>query len=720
MTIDECPIEKGPPNTGYLYLDYLKQLETVKQLDLNSLIYRMNRTFLIIGGYVACIHPFPHENTSQSNKISQDQAEATDGQQNLNNGRKYGIYFSEANLASISKKMKSRRGSILVRCLYYLFTLHVCVNLHYQYKYDFAKMLLIRSESSDRRQDQYGCMLTGNESKYELELTSRMLQAKQMLYIVGAPYSHMSMTIEFLYICIILFAFIIFYFSYIVHHYVTPINLHTIREHLDFAGERKLFEQFIMDAVEKFKESNRLFARMQSQCHCNKSAFHLKMVELLNSNAEQLPTERQKLNLETESYQLARFGDSNQDKMSASLTQRSVGAKLFASELKVEQMLTKMLSIGALTPFTKSENWFDLRSKLALIFQILTAIYLLTFFLLIIRISTPQTDPNRRLGPMDYLIQVSASGLITIIFFATCLHSTYSFIACLDQIVLINKLQELIKHCIRVNHDEFFATYHTMAGNESGSISSNDARTSLTLGDTDSMHSLTRIPAGKIIKSVTTKCWQAPMPASSMSSRNSIDYGYVIKADKMNTNLLFVLMHYKIFLAQARPVIESLNPVIIMASSILLLIPITIKVHMPYLNLFQVKDIRLFAAGVSSTVVMPAVLVILPLCYLHNRCQKLYVNMSSLIAHLIEVENHTYGKNLYDHHTVLMLSKELRHPERFVEQFKARFVGLSGTYTTLVKILFWWGLIVISIMVDSQSGGRSLFESILEDPLRAF
>ena len=179
-------------------------------------------------------------------------------------------------------------------------------------------------------------------------------------------------------------------------------------------------------------------------------------------------------------------------------------------------------------------------------------------------------------------------------------------------------------------------------------------------------------------------------------------------------------MHYKIFVAQHKPVRQSCEPAILFVASLLLGVPLVIKLNIPYFVLINAQHIRLFATILCLCVAGPGNGVFLPLCYMNGRCIGLHRAILSLVAHVADIESRSDDCKVYDHHSVVLLLKELCHPEQFLGQFRPRFAGLHGTFTTHLKLHFWWGLIVVSILLDNQTSGRGALDSLFIDPLNVF
>ena len=745
VAIKVAPVDDS---VHYLHLDYLRESQDSKMRPgfADKLIYKINRSLLKMLGIITFLKLGANDETQSCG----DESPSTPPPSHTSTRpslpsvwarvKYYLRHINNQWLLRVFEAIATRMLSLI----HYLFTFHLIVALYYQYSYDFDLMRLIKLRETitttattitDQQQANVTSrpeavakeLLLRNKTQLELELIARMQETKGDLDAVGAPYLHMSIAIETIYLYLVALSFILFNAMNLYYRYVAPLELHVIRESLDYEAEQRHLRQLIEAQAKSFAKSEKLFARIISQCH--ETSFILQ------------PDHYQTFDWETTTIESSDEADSSGGDLDRVVAHNEHD---MGGSGSLSPSLEQMLSSGALVPFNRSLDWFDRRTKFALGFQAFNMIYEMVVFAIVTMVAISERDPNRPATTSDTLLGVSCLGLIVMMGFGLMLFSTYTTIAGLDQIVLINKLIKLVERCIIINLNEFYSrirsskcinkstlaidigqhgdTFDCGMGNEEELIvvvpvdsdRGNDKR-----GSDVGLRALHLNCHGTGYRQQQQQ-QQLQMRSALPEDDNCYNRNNRQSANKMNTNLLFILMHYKIFIAQANPVVKTLDPMTIVVSILLLLIPIIVRFHLPYLNMFRDTDIRFFAVSLSLTMIVPTNLIILPLCYFQSRCEDLYRALSSLLAHMIEIESEPNARGTYNQHALLMLTKELRNPDLFMDQFKARFASLSGTYTTLVKVHFWYGLIVISIMVDSKYSGQASLELFFNDPLGVF
>ena len=340
------------------------------------------------------------------------------------------------------------------------------------------------------------------------------------------------------------------------------------------------------------------------------------------------------------------------------------------------QLVKVMLANGTLIPANRSSYSFRRRSLLVLCYMISLVIFLIVFYAIML------TDAGVLYVP-DSILEIS--NRVLEYFFCVSFFSfgAATLIGSVDQSVYVNKIRRLVHQCIEINSSEFGKHLRCSSGTEPGPLS-------------DIL----------LVQNSTSKT-----PSRILKIREP--------ALKMNANLLFILLHYKIFVRQLRPITKTLNPAAAIANFGLLWVPFVVMLHMPYMKLLHAQDNRPILIGLTLSSLLPIDLQILSICYLNARCMNLYRSLSSLAAHIIELES-LHGARVYDSHAIMTVFKELRESDRFIDQFTTRLAGLSGTYPTMVRAHFWWGLMMTSILVGMQSNGAGMFESFFSDPFGAF
>lgn len=188
----------------------------------------------------------------------------------------------------------------------------------------------------------------------------------------------------------------------------------------------------------------------------------------------------------------------------------------------------------------------------------------------------------------------------------------------------------------------------------------------------------------------------------------------------INKNLLFALIHYKISSSLARTSTNAFVFYVIGGTIIFLQLPIQTLLHGPYFDREQVKyTYTLICLGSMISFNF----IVVPMCYMHNRSFALYKAMSSLLAHLVECQ--TALRELeeptnFDNHLVCLLRKELNHPNMMTRQFTIVTLGVPITYPNLVRIHFWFGIMMLASLTGVSSPNDATFGNIFSDPFSLF
>lgn len=177
--------------------------------------------------------------------------------------------------------------------------------------------------------------------------------------------------------------------------------------------------------------------------------------------------------------------------------------------------------------------------------------------------------------------------------------------------------------------------------------------------------------------------------------------------NEMNANLLLGLMHYKLFVSQSDNTKNELKLVTVNTTFLFFLMPAGVRLHVPYMNHGAFKYIGIVW---SLLTVSMTNFVLVPVCYYHSRSLTLYKMLNSLMAHTVETND------IYYDHLVWLIHKELNHPEILITRFATKWANFDFTYPNLVKIHFWFGIIILSIVSGITSNNETFFNYFLSDP----
>ena len=187
----------------------------------------------------------------------------------------------------------------------------------------------------------------------------------------------------------------------------------------------------------------------------------------------------------------------------------------------------------------------------------------------------------------------------------------------------------------------------------------------------------------------------------------------------MNRELLFAFLHYKIFQAGSGRSNFIQGAIAYNGCILFIALPSLCRLHMPYFKP-AVKD---YVLGISIAIIFLFNLTLAPICQLRSRSLELYVSLSGLLAQTIGTSRygdvHGREEQIYDKHLVWLIRKELNHPAQIGSKFETRYLGVEFNRETAIKMNFWFGFILISLIHSSAIDGVSIFVSQwLRDPFR--
>lgn len=232
----------------------------------------------------------------------------------------------------------------------------------------------------------------------------------------------------------------------------------------------------------------------------------------------------------------------------------------------------------------------------------------------------------------------------------------------------------------------------------------------------------------------------SPVQQETLSVQNSlINRSLMIEAHhtQMNSEFLKVFMQNKVFITQIKPLARSFGAFAGAFLALLFAITIDIRMHSSYVD----HATKVYFLAINVILVLAADVCLVPLSYMNARCQELYKSQSSLLAHIVEISDHRnmqwlrYRKStqavaassaaqnepaqIFDPHTMLLLRKELNHPQQLVNQFAIRALFIRLTHSNLLRMHFYVGIIGMSMIMDT-SGSQDFFGRMFNDPWGVF
>lgn len=198
---------------------------------------------------------------------------------------------------------------------------------------------------------------------------------------------------------------------------------------------------------------------------------------------------------------------------------------------------------------------------------------------------------------------------------------------------------------------------------------------------------------------------------------------------QMNYNVLFAFMHFKIFVSQFRRPKDNCGLCVLGVTCIIFIMPTIARLHLPYLDN---GGIRALVVGASVISIAMYNQVALPVGYTHARSLRIYKSLNSLLAHMLEVDmvgvEPTGGggdgqptdteteTSLYNRHLIWSIRKELDHPDTMKSHFAIKKYGFEFTYSSLVRVHFWLGLLALSFISSQNLSEEIFFSNFLNDP----
>lgn len=511
----------------------------------------------------------------------------------------------------------------------------------FQYRYDTQTFRLETLKSRLEETTTTSADYIEHNTSLVRQITEQLVKANEAeadLRWVGAPFISMRLSIEVIYVYILIVSMATYLHACIRFNSTLVFDFPLARLILDPRRESGQYSQLITEQLAKLVASSSAYSRAWR------------------------------------SFCLASTG-------SISETLKISNHQLMQHQNMINE-LVNMASSGRLRPLNWSHSFrFKLPQNFG-IFVVLLSIYVV-ILLEFVRQMFFKSSGEIQTGMVDITVFVLTIILLFYATFACIYFISYVFFYSLDQIYYVNSLIELMSKIIESNRRNLM----------------------------------------KLIKTINS--WKRIMKKLT-TPKSPID----IEGKPMNSNLLFGLIHFKLFVAQFDRATQSSSLVILTTTILFFCMPIVSRLHLPYLDSEYFKWL---AIGVSLATIVLFNFTILPVCYLHSRSLRLYRTLNSLMAHLVETttvagskQEHSSDTNnlarIYDNHLVWLLRRELDHPERLTKRFAFRAGGLEFTYQTLVRAHFWFGIIILSVVsgISSANSSSGFFGYFLSDPFKLY
>lgn len=557
---------------------------------------------------------------------------------------------------------------ILIRIIYIASTIRMTINIYYQYVYDLRLLRYQRVKLNNEPSIKAG---DDPNLASEKNLLRQVEAARATLKLIGAPFLNAHFIGQIYSIFDVLMGLTSYMQTYIFLLYFKPFDFSFVRAILNFQKELKYTNLLIRKEVNKFIKSSQNFAEIS-------------------------------------------LGD--RVIMFAGLSYRTEEKASEWPESLVDytftiRQLERMTLSGTLMPCNKSPDWIVKLAYLNCLFSISFPSYCLlaqlTMYILFVTVSEYGIEHDL----MDMVAFVEHIAVTVVMIVAGTFYAYVVSASCIDQIYLVINLRKSIEKSVCANKRRFESCLELIESGDGHQLAESSPR------QADSDLGLDNVAYDAV--QLGLNHWPQ-IDQLQFGRRKLMPFTKKMQIDlyftQMNAELLRILMQYKIFVTQLRPSLGGMELPLVFALFMILFVPLVGRIHVPYIN----QDVKVYIGGLALFCALAAnILVLIPISYLHARCLEIYKPLSSLMAHSIEVVQHQGIRRIYDRHSIWMLRKELNHPERFAAQFTTNFFGLRVTYSTMLRINFWSGILTLSIFVETASQ-HNLLGNLMVDPLAVF
>lgn len=626
----------------------------------------------------------------------------------------------------------------LLRYIYIITTITTIYQCIIQLRYDWTNINLKRLLVDTNKVNN-----SNYNDSYQSEshnLKEQLIYYETILDYIGAPFLHYPFFIEGHIMFILVCAFSTYPECYIYNRYVKPLDLSPF----GILVARKLYLRYyvkiVIEEVNKFIESSQRYADiyLHQETNCsNEYNIIDELSELTQELTDGSEDENNNLsdNIMTDLYENNITTDLISEKMYTSYyySNNNNNIKLLKDHKRCCNQLKRMILSGDLMPFHRRPDYIDYISYYIIIFCNLLNISAAIFVpgqLYFLQTYDLSTQPNRLSDLIVYF------NLLALVIFSDA-GSIYFLSAvslnCLDYIYSAIKLKKKIELCIKSNELIFYQIYKMNLIKTNNNITlnifngdlKNIDKSKQSLFDYDIFNHLNSNIDGQY----KTKAIIEDNNDNYISKINNIHRKdqMEILIEELNANLLYVLIHYKIFIRLftiTKDTLGILGYIAIQNISVALCI---------FILLVGEVDLKLLPEVVASFLFMGFWLesCILPICYLNSRIIDLFNGLFSIIAHttrddfddsteLINGRNKQKATFLdyYDQHLIESLRKESNFMNRIAtKQLSVTILGLAFSFSTYVR-LHVMSVIVVTVTIyssynyDSHTDGRNILMRI--------
>ena len=518
---------------------------------------------------------------------------------------------------------------LLVVCI--VCKIHILAFLYYKYTYDLALFQLEQIKRKDNGTYAY----ESGQAKLVEKLTNTLKSAGASIDLIGGQRTQDNFIVQQM--CSIVLVAGLYYYLFNMYHFRTPNNFscNSLQDLLDHEREQAKARDMVESLVDEIHLSRTLFYRcfwQRKQLGRNNLTRHLFVCEFQSHRRHPISSPT----FGTQSNRLLAVQVSNE---------RLRRVQMAARWSEARHALNRLRDSGALWPINKTTQWIERRLEMQ--FYIFYTLFLYCWAFIILALVIPllvgssnqpesfetqaaATAARARWLPSPKSVNSSLMVAIVILAFPGSFYWSNLSVTEIDSIQSINELIRMVDNRQLIN------SRLLEANSSSSALLNEEAR------------------------------------------------------KKANENLLLMVVQYKIAALQfGTSIAKSLR---LFVGPVLLgtLMPVQVVLHRPYVD---TTGENFFISFVWILYAIPSNVSIYPTCLLYVRCQRLFIRMTRLLAHTVEV-NERLG-DIYDEHTVSILRKELEDPGQAIKRFESSAFGISCTNKTYCNWNFWLGVMLI-------------------------
>jgi len=584
---------------------------------------------------------------------------------------------------------------------------HLKFIMFLKYSHDFALLELESLESEFKLNPNKDLERSINR------LSSHLKSVSERLDLYGNPHSHLSFAPEWSYSMQLLNYLLVLAMMMYLRLFDPSYNP-CIRDYIDFRREhihvRAIVRYQVIKHIKRIMDFRRVYPHMLMLHRNMKSKWQERKLNSVCKNCPSGhgPHKLRETNLPAGlDVNRLLLGGSRAD-LRGQIEQYVSDGNLFRQD-KLIQTLLELHRSDLLIPFNKTADWIEGGANFSFILLTLGMLY---FSLLVAFLNYPiyfetsntmekqqeqQTEQKASFKMINFLVgcevfTLACSTTIGIIMNAYSLQKGHY-----DETNFVSKLNESFELCKRVNMHKFTSI---AIGKQTSQLLQSARKGTRQIGY-DSVLDTQRQEQTTIL---VQRC------------RQSID--------EMNTNLLWLFMHFKIysyrFALEIRPPFKTF----VVPAAVAVAVALLTRLNSPYLE--KVNQSVNLSKGYMLVVLVPVDLTIMPFCHLHRISSNLLTQMSHILAHVTLVERifDSYKRQLgnpadlpefvYDPSLVSSIRKETSDPNASERLFILEALGAQCTYDHMLRIHFWIGLVALSLLFGQNFGQNELLARIFD------